>query len=134
MSQFTLDTTTPLWYNDHMKNNTKRTQRSPEEIIAETEARLERLRLRQAKSEAKSDPAVQKLIAQKEDAQKDLREIKKLLGSGPQSSESRIRKHEAWIEKILGERAEAEVQLAYADERALVADLALSDHYRKISQ
>ena len=117
-----------------MKNNTKRTQRSPEQIIAETEARLERLRLRQAKSEAKSDPAVQKLIAQKEEAQKDLREIKKLLGSGPQSSAARIANHEAWIDKILGERAVAEAQLAYADERALAADLALSDHYRKISQ
>ena len=117
-----------------MKNNTTRTQRSPEEIIAETEARLERLRLRQAKSEAKSDPAVQKLIAQKEEAQKDLREIKKLLGSGPQSSEARIAKHRAWIDKILGEREDAEAQLAYADERALAADLALSDHYRKISQ
>jgi len=117
-----------------MKNETKRTQRAPEDIIAETEARLERLRLRQAKAEAKSDPVVQKLLAQKEDAQKDLREIKKLLGSGPQSSESRIAKHEAWIEKIQAQHAEAEAQLAHADERALVADLALSDHYRKISQ
>ena len=80
--------------------NSKRKQRTPEEIIAETEARLERLRVRQAKAEAQSNPAVASLMDAKADLMKEVREAKKLLGDGPQSANARIAKHEAWIEKI----------------------------------
>jgi len=95
----------------------KRQQRTPAEIIAETEARLERLRLRQAQAEAKSNPALSPLMEEKVDLQKDIREAKKLLGTGPQSAVTRIAKHEAWIEKINSEMADAEAILAQANER-----------------
>ena len=99
-----------------MENN-KRKQRTPEEIIAETEARLERLRVRQAKAEAQSNPAVASLMDAKADLMKEVREAKKLLGDGPQSANARIAKHEAWIDKISTEVQEAESDLFSAESR-----------------
>jgi capsule polysaccharide export protein KpsE/RkpR len=92
-----------------MKNdNNKRTQRTPEQMIADTEAKLERLRLKQAKEVAQTDPEVQALYDQREELRKALREAKKLLGEGPQSGAARIAKHEAWIAKIQEEMVMAE--------------------------
>ena len=93
----------------------KRTQRTPSEIIAETEARLERLRLRQAKAEAQNNPAVASLMDAKADLAKDVREAKKLLGDGPQSANARIAKHEVWISKIHAEVMGAESVLLEAE-------------------
>ena len=95
--------------------NTKRTQRTPAEIIAETEARLERLRLRQAKAEAQTNPEVAFLMDAKSDLAKEVREAKKLLGDGPQSANARIAKHEAWIVKIGAEVYAAEDVLVQAE-------------------
>ena len=99
-----------------MENN-KRTQRTPQEIIAETEARLERLRLRAAKAEAKSNPAVASLLDSKADIMKTIRESKKLLGDGPQSAQARILKHEVWIERINDEVLLAETDLFTAESK-----------------
>tara|TARA_R100001244_G_scaffold6056_1_gene7046 strand:- start:91 stop:462 length:372 start_codon:yes stop_codon:yes gene_type:complete len=85
----------------------KRQQRTPQEIIAETEARLERLRLREAKASAKSDPSLAPLMDEMDDLNKAIREAKKLLGTGPQSGEARIAKHQVWVEKIELEMEEA---------------------------
>ena len=93
----------------------KRTQRTPSEIIAETEARLERLRLRQAKAEAQDNPAVASLMDAKADLAKEVREAKKLLGDGPQSANARIEKHEVWIEKINAEVVSAQDVLTEAE-------------------
>ena len=92
----------------HMENNTKK-QRSPSEIIAETEARLAKLRERQAKAESKNRPEVLALMRDRDAHMKELREARKILGQGPQSAQARIEKHEAWIEKIRTEAREAEV-------------------------
>tara|TARA_R100001480_G_C4686222_1_gene175519 strand:+ start:218 stop:595 length:378 start_codon:yes stop_codon:yes gene_type:complete len=97
-----------------MENN-KRTQRTPQEIIAETEARLERLRLRQAKAEAQDNPAVASLMDAKADLAKQVREAKKLLGDGPQSANARIAKHESWIGRIQDEAFAAESVLTEAE-------------------
>jgi len=96
-------------------SDNKRTQRTPEEIIAETEARLERLRLRQAKAEAQNNPAVASLMDAKAALAKDVREAKKLLGDGPQSANARIAKHEVWISKINAEVMAAESVLVEAE-------------------
>ena len=80
---------------------TKRKHRTPAEILVEAEERIERLRLRQAKKEAANDPAIKALLDEKEDAAKRIREAKKLLGDGPQSATERIKKHEAWIERMM---------------------------------
>jgi len=93
----------------------KRTQRTPSEIIAETEARLERLRLRQAKAEAQDNPAVASLMDAKAALAKEVREAKKLLGDGPQSANARIAKHEVWIGRIQDEVFAAESVLTEAE-------------------
>ena len=89
-----------------MKND-KRTQRTPSEIIAETEAKLERLRIKQAKKDAQSNPEVASLLEAKAALQKEIREAKKILGNGPQSAQARIAKHEAWILRINDEEVAA---------------------------
>ena len=109
-----------------MENN-KRTQRTPEEIIAETEARLERLRLRQAKAEAQSNPAVATLMEAKAALAKEVREAKKLLGDGPQSANARIEKHEAWISKITDQVIEAESDLFSAEARLVEIDTKIAE-------
>ena len=93
----------------------KRTQRTPQEIIAETEAKLARLQLKAAKAEAKTNPAVADLYEQLDTVNKDIREAQKGLGSGPQSFDARIEKHEIWIEKIEGSRLEAQELLESAE-------------------
>ena len=98
-------------------NTNKRTQRTPAERIAETEAKLERLRMKEAKQQAQSNPTVAALLEQKVEVQKDIREAKKVLGTGPQSAEARIAKHQAWIEKINDAVMEAEYTLSSAEQR-----------------
>ena len=101
-----------------MKNdNTKRNQRTPAGIIAETEARLERLRMKEAKQQAQSNPTVAALMEQKAEVQKDIREAKKIVGTGPQSADARIEKHQLWIEKIERSREDAWNTLGVAEQR-----------------
>ena len=99
-----------------MKND-KRTQRTPAEIIAETEAKLERLRIKQAKKDASSNPEVATMLENKAEVQKQIREAKKILGNGPQSGQARIAKHERWIDKINDEIHEAEATLSSGEQR-----------------
>jgi len=96
---------------------TKRNIRTPEQIILDTEAKLEKLRARQIKQQATNDPDLLPLLAEKEATQKDIREAKKILGTGPQSAYARIAKHEAWIRKIEIQREEAHDTLGVADQR-----------------
>tara|TARA_Y100001951_G_C11280345_1_gene264915 strand:- start:723 stop:1103 length:381 start_codon:yes stop_codon:yes gene_type:complete len=95
----------------------KRKQRTPQELIAEQEAKLERMRLREAQVSAKSNPALSPLMDEKADITKDIREAKKLLGDGPQSAQVRIAKHEVWIGKIQIEADAAETTLENAESR-----------------
>jgi len=102
-----------------------RKQRTPQEIIAETQAKLVRLQERAAKAEAKSNPAVAHLNEQLETVNKDIREARKGLGDGPQSFNARIEKHEAWISKIEDSRLDAEelLGLAEAQKTALMTEI-----------
>ena len=103
-----------------------KTRRTPQEIIAETEAKLGRLRVKQAKKDASSNPAVAPLLVELEDLRKDIREARKGLGDGPQSFNASIVKHETWIEKIEDKRETAEAVLDGAMERkeAIEAEIA----------
>lgn len=87
--------------------NNKRTQRTPSEIIAETEAKLQRLRIKEAKKSAQTNPEVAEMLAAKAALQKEIREAKKILGNGPQSAQARIEKHERWIRRITNEEVAA---------------------------
>ena len=105
----------------------KRTQRSPQELIAEQEAKLERMRMRQARQEAKTNPALSPLMEEKAELAKVIREAKKLLGNGPQSADARIEKHQAWIDKIEREREDAELILHSASSRLEQLDEEISE-------
>jgi capsule polysaccharide export protein KpsE/RkpR len=94
-----------------------RKQRTPAEIIAETEAKLARLKVKEAKQKAKSNPAVAPLMEELDALRKDIREARKGLGDGPQSFNARVAKHEAWINKIEVERMVAQDTLASAETR-----------------
>ena len=95
----------------------ERKQRTPAEIIAETEAKLARLKVKEAKQKAKSNPAVAPLMEELDALRKDIREARKGLGDGPQSFNARVAKHEAWISKIEVERMAAQDTLASAETR-----------------
>jgi len=119
-SPFLLDSQPTIWYNTHME---KRKQRTPQEIIAETEAKLARLQVRAAKQEAKTNPAVADLQERLDTINKDIREAQKGLGSGPQSFDARVEKHQVWVEKIEAQRTEAEELLESAEaEKASVME------------
>jgi hypothetical protein len=118
-----------------MKNESnKRAQRTPAEIIAETEAKLERLRMKEAKQAAQNHPALASLIVEKTDVQKEIREAKKIVGSGPQSAEARIDKHYAWIRKIELQRDEAYAILQEAETRLLDLDNQIQDKITTLIQ
>jgi capsule polysaccharide export protein KpsE/RkpR len=95
----------------------ERKQRTPAEIIAETEAKLAKLRVKQAKQGAMSDPTLAPLVAELEAMRKSIREAKKGLGDGPQSFNARVAKHEIWIEKIETERSFAQDTMDEAEAR-----------------
>lgn len=95
----------------------ERKQRTPEEIIAETEAKLARLRLKAAKQDAMSNPSIAPLVTELNELRVEIREAKKGLGSGPQSFDARVTKHQIWIDRIESERAEAEATLSSAEQR-----------------
>ena len=119
---FLLDSQPTIWYNTPME---KRKQRTPQEIIAETEAKLARLQVKAAKHEAKTNPAVADLQEQLDNINKDIREAQKGLGSGPQSFDARIEKHQVWIDKIEGQRLDAEelLGLAEAQKQAIMNEI-----------
>jgi len=92
-----------------------RKQRTPEQLIAETQERLAKLQARQAKKTASNDPKMAPLFEDLEAQKKIIREAKKGLGDGPQSFSERIAKHEAWIAKIQLEEMNAESDLKAAE-------------------
>ena len=92
-------------------------RKTPAEMIAETEARLSRLRVKQAKKQASSNPAVAVLLQEQDELRKEIREARKGLGDGPQSFNASIAKHEAWIFKIENKRAIARSVLESAKAR-----------------
>ena len=120
---FSLDTLPEFWYN---KNMEKRQHRTPEEIIEETEAKLERLRLRQAKATAKSHPSVAPVLEELNTVNKSIREAQRGLGTGPQSFDARIAKHTAWIEKIEAARSEAIEMLELSSDQKTDLDAQLA--------
>lgn len=93
----------------------QRKQRTPEELIAAHEAKLERLRLKQLKVEAANDPSLAPLFDELSDIKKSIIAAKKILGTGPQSADARIEKHQIWITRIEREREDAMALLSLAE-------------------
>ena len=103
--------------------------RSPEEILSEREAQLEAARLRVAKEQLKSVPAISALTAELERIEGMERDARKgFTESSPQSFANRVQSHALWIEEIEAQQAHAEQVLDYAGEvkaslREAIADM-----------
>ena len=102
-------------------------RRTPAEIIAEQEQRLLRLKIKQAKTEAQSDPSVQPILEELGELAKEIREARKGLGNGPHSFGARISKPTAWIERIEAEEEEAQATLSSAEQRKDELDIMLAE-------
>tara|TARA_Y100000310_G_scaffold237958_1_gene241283 strand:- start:1413 stop:1781 length:369 start_codon:yes stop_codon:yes gene_type:complete len=110
----------------------KRNKRTPQQLIEATEARLEKLRLREAKQHALTNPEVTFLTEELDVLQKEILTAKKLLGTGPQSAGVRIQKHEDWIIKIQNQVDEAETTLKFSEERKADIQSQIQDEISKI--
>ena len=110
----------------------KRNKRTPQELIEATEARLEKLRLREAKQHALTNPEVTFLTEELDVLQKEILTAKKLLGMGPQSASARIQKHEDWIEKIRSQAVDAAIALKSSEARKADIQSQIQDEISKI--
>ena len=110
----------------------KRNKRTPQQLIEATEARLEKLRLREAKQHALTNPEVTFLTEELDVLQKEILTAKKLLGTGPQSATARIQKHEDWIIKIQNQVDEAETTLKFSEDRKADIQSQIQDEISKI--
>ena len=91
-----------------------RQRRTPDQLIAETEARLAKLQAKQAETEAKSNPLLAPLLQEIKDVEKAELMARKGFSKGPQNFEDRIAKAEARIESITEQMADAEEVIATA--------------------
>lgn len=110
----------------------KRNKRTPQELIEATEARLQKLRLREAKQHALTNPEVTFLTEELDVLQKEILTAKKLLGEGPQSANARIQKHEDWIEKIRSQAVDAATALKSSEDRKADIQSQIQDEISKI--
>ena len=79
---------------------TDRKRRTPEEIIADHEAKLSRLRAQQAMKDAEANPSLAPALECLTEVDKAIREAQKGFGSGPQSFEVRRQSHQLWVDEI----------------------------------
>ena len=105
-----------------------RQRRTPDQLIAETEARLAKLQAKQAETEAKSNPLLAPLLAEIKEVEKAELMARKGFSKGPQNFDERIAKAEARIENITSQKAEAHEMIEgakarKAELRATLADL-----------
>jgi len=95
-------------------------------MIAETQARLERLQAKQDHKMALSDKRLLPLTNTLSAAKGQIIKAQKGLGIGPQSFGARIEKHQLWIDQIEAERAIAEGNLEIYQNESDILMLALS--------
>ena len=94
--------------------DTKRTRRTPDQLIAETEARLAKLQARQASQEAKSNPLLAPVLDRIKDQEKVEMAARKGFSKGPANFDERIAKAQARIVKIESQMANAEDEIEEA--------------------
>lgn len=90
---------------------TSRTRRSPEQIIADLNAKLAKAQAKAAISQSKADSRLAPIVEQIEALDKAEANVRKGLTTGPQSFESRRKSHELWLLEITAAENLAKVQL-----------------------
>ena len=106
--------------------NETRKRKTPDQLIAETEARLAKLQAKQAETEAKSNPLLTPLLQEIKDVEKAELLARKGFSKGPQNFDTRIAKAEARIASIETAKANAEKVIAVSKARKATLRAALS--------
>ena len=88
-------------------NETKRTRRTPEQLIADAQSRLDKLQAKAAESEAASNPLLAPLLTEIKEVEKVELMARKGFSKGPQNFDERIAKAEARIASIEHAKANA---------------------------
>ena len=94
-----------------------RTRRTPEQLIADAQSRLDKLQAKAAESEAASNPLLAPLLAEIKEVEKAELMARKGFSKGPQNFEARIDKAEARIVSITEQAQDAEQVIATAKDR-----------------
>ena len=115
-----------------MENN-KRTRRTPEQLIADAQSRLDKLQAKAAESEAASNPLLAPLLAEIKEVEKAELMARKGFSKGPQNFDERIAKAQDRINKIQTQKFEAEVLVSQAKSRKKFLRIALADLTRAIA-
>ena len=108
----------------HMNETRKR--RTPDQLIADAQARLDKLQAKQAETEAKSNPLLAPLLQEIKDVEKAELLARKGFSKGPQNFDTRIAKAEARIASIETAKANAEKVIAVSKARKATLRAALS--------
>jgi len=88
-----------------------RSRRTPEEMIAEAKAKIERLEAKRVMDEAESHPDLAYALECLNEITKNMVDSNKGLGTGPQSFETRIKSHSLWIDEIEAAQEVAQIQV-----------------------
>jgi len=96
-----------------MTKRTRSPNRTVDQILAEQLAKVEALQQRAALESAKMNPVLTPLLEKIKYTQTALINDSKLLGEGPQSTHTRRRSHELWINVIDAEERKAELSVDY---------------------
>ena len=106
--------------------NETRKRKTPDQLIAETEARLAKLQAKQAETEAKTNPLLAPLLQEIKEVEKVELMARKGFSKGPQNFDTRIAKAEARIASIEDAKANAEKVIAVSKARKATLRAALS--------
>jgi chromosome segregation ATPase len=114
-------------------NETKRTRRTPEQLIADAQSRLDKLQAKAAETEAASNPLLAPLLDEIKEVEKIELMARKGFSKGPQNFDERIQKAEARIDKIDAQKAEAIAIIAGAKDRKEELRALLADFTRSVA-
>jgi hypothetical protein len=111
-----------------------RTRRTPQQMIEEQEARLEKLKEKAALDAAKDSPELAQIVEAIKLETSAIQEAQRGLGQSPQSFYSRIRKHELWIDEIEAAISLSKIILETSTERKAFLSNALATLSEKVSE
>ena len=115
-------------------NDSKRTRRTPEQLIADAQSRLDKLQAKAAESEAASNPLLAPLLDEIKEVEKAELMARKGFSKGPQNFEDRIAKAEDRIEKITLQMVDAEQVIKTAKDRKAELRASLAQLPQAIAQ
>jgi hypothetical protein len=111
-----------------------RTRRTPQQMIEEQQARLDKLKEKAALDTAKQSPELVQIVEAIQQETKAIQEAQRGLGSGPQSFDARIKKHDAWTYELEAAKSLSSVVLSSSTERKDYLSDALSSLSEKLAE